>query len=282
MNKKRIVLLLFVMGLWFISALVSLFSACAKNNVIETEGEAIKQDDRTRSGTTGSAGIMKEMHKILDIVVPENLPVTKSRLSTDMVGTAPPIEVMNVVSLPQIRQESIPTEPLQMYTNPNGLNIRQEPDVNSPIVTSVAVGTAVISTGMVKTYSDNTPIENWTRVQYNGKEGYVKSEFLSEEYQTISMGTFDITYYCPCAACCDIANRQTASGVWPVEGVTIAADPAIPFGTELVIDGQVYIVQDRGGKIKGNKIDIFLTSHDESLKRGTHSSEVYVKVWGAS
>ena len=40
-------------------------------------------------------------------------------------------------------------------------------------------------------------------------------------------------------------------------------DPSIPFGTRVLINGDEYIVEDRGGAIKGNRIDIFFDSHQE-------------------
>ena len=37
-----------------------------------------------------------------------------------------------------------------------------------------------------------------------------------------------------------------------------------------------YIVQDRGGAIKGNKIDIFFNTHQEALNFGRRT--VYIKI----
>ena len=61
----------------------------------------------------------------------------------------------------------------------------------------------------------------------------------------------------------------TATGKVAVEGI-IAVDPKIiPFGTTVEIkDIGVFIADDRGGKIKGNRIDIFFDSKEEAKDFG--------------
>lgn len=89
----------------------------------------------------------------------------------------------------------------------------------------------------------------------------------------------EITYYCHGSCCNGIyAYQPTASGTMPEQGRTIAAGPQFDFGTEIEIDGKTYIVEDRGGAIKGNKIDIYLDSHSECLKRGRHTEMVQIKI----
>lgn len=91
----------------------------------------------------------------------------------------------------------------------------------------------------------------------------------------------NISYYCPCELCCGAyASGYTASGTLATEGRTVAADKRFPFGTEIIIDGTTYVVEDRGGAIKGNKLDVFCDSHAEALKCGRHTETVYVKMGG--
>ena len=61
----------------------------------------------------------------------------------------------------------------------------------------------------------------------------------------------------------------TATGKVAVEGI-IAVDPKIiPLGTTVEIkDVGVFIADDRGGKIKGNRIDIFFDSKEEAKDFG--------------
>jgi len=64
-------------------------------------------------------------------------------------------------------------------------------------------------------------------------------------------------------------TSKTATGKVADEG-TIAVDPKIiPFGTTVEIkDIGVFIADDRGGKIKGNRIDIFFDSKEEAKDFG--------------
>jgi len=70
----------------------------------------------------------------------------------------------------------------------------------------------------------------------------------------------------------------TASGELAVEGVTIAADTSVlPFGTEVIIDGNRYIVQDRGRVIKNNRIDVYFENHQDALEFGVQYKEVFIE-----
>ena len=104
-----------------------------------------------------------------------------------------------------------------------------------------------------------------------------------------SLGTFKLTAYCPCEKCCGKWGKdrptdsegnllvKTASGEYAKEGVTIAADTSVlPFGTIVLIDGHEYIVQDRGGAMDGNKLDIYFESHEEALQFGVQYKEIFI------
>lgn len=109
------------------------------------------------------------------------------------------------------------------------------------------------------------------------------------EYTGELLGEFTITYYCSCKKCCGkwAENRPikdgkeivyTASGAIAEAGVTIAVDPTkIPYGTTLYIEGVGYrVAQDCGGAIKGNKIDVYMDSHEAALEAGIHTATVYL------
>ena len=95
------------------------------------------------------------------------------------------------------------------------------------------------------------------------------------------VGNFKITYYCTenYHHICNNGNAfTTATGTVPTPGRTIAVDPKkIPYGTKVVIDGHTYIAEDCGGAIKGNKIDICVTTHSEALQKGVrYNVPVYI------
>lgn len=114
-------------------------------------------------------------------------------------------------------------------------------------------------------------------------ESTEKTEVIAPEPKNAlcSLGTFKLTAYCACEKCCGKSDGITASGVKAVEGVTVAADTKVlPFGTKIYINGiGERIVQDRGGAIMGNNIDVFFESHQTALEFGVQYKEVFVE-WG--
>lgn len=75
--------------------------------------------------------------------------------------------------------------------------------------------------------------------------------------------------YCPCIKCCGKDDGITATGTKATSGRTIAVDSSvIPYGSEVVIDGHIYIAEDCGGAIKGYTIDVFHDTHQEALQWG--------------
>lgn len=105
----------------------------------------------------------------------------------------------------------------------------------------------------------------------------LKSDYAYTDYR--SLGEFVISHYCDCERCTLDGDGITATGTQATEGRTIAVDPeVIPYGTMVVIDGHTYIAEDCGGAIKGNRIDIFMDSHEEALQAGVRTVEVFEEV----
>jgi 3D (Asp-Asp-Asp) domain-containing protein len=101
-----------------------------------------------------------------------------------------------------------------------------------------------------------------------------QTEILAQTFEV-----FTITAYCSCSKCCGKSDGITASGIKAFEGVTIAADwNILPLGTIVEIEGVGRrIVQDKGGSIKGNRIDLFMgTDHQKALNFGKQERWVTV------
>lgn len=87
-----------------------------------------------------------------------------------------------------------------------------------------------------------------------------------------------VTAYCPCPHCCGKSDGITSTGVKARVNRTIAVDPAvIPLGTQVYLEGLgIYIAEDTGGAIKGNRIDLFMKNHNQALIFGTKKIKAYL------
>ena len=90
-----------------------------------------------------------------------------------------------------------------------------------------------------------------------------------------SLGVWKLTAYCPCEKCNGRGRAwKTASGAPMVVGRTVAVG-GLPFGTELMINGQTYVVEDRG--VHGRHVDILHESHAAANRFGIQRAEVFIK-----
>lgn len=164
---------------------------------------------------------------------------------------------------------------------PNDKNEQNVPEINRNIYTSRGIDKRNSDSNLVPRIKQDTPTEPPTvepvieEKEETEKEGETEEEKETEE-KTEWM-VFKATAYCPCEKCCgDWAKNRpngivyTANGEVAKEGVTIAADwDVLPPGTEVEIEGiGIRKVQDRGGAIRGNRIDIYFETHKQALKFG--------------
>jgi len=100
------------------------------------------------------------------------------------------------------------------------------------------------------------------------------------EWQTVRMR---VTAYCACRRCCGkFADGITACGHKIRRGDAFAAaDRKYSFGTEMVVagynNGKPIKVLDRGGAIRGNKLDVFFPTHRKARKWGVKYIDVKVR-----
>lgn len=93
-----------------------------------------------------------------------------------------------------------------------------------------------------------------------------------------SLGIFRISAYCSCNSCSG-GHKYTYSGTLPKENHTISADlDRFPLGTKLYIDGIVYTVEDMGGSIVDDRLDIYFPTHETALAYGLKDVEVFTVI----
>ena len=104
--------------------------------------------------------------------------------------------------------------------------------------------------------------------------GAVVTEESTKYTKGASLGIIQITGY--------YGNGKTNSGTWPKADHTIAADTTVlPMGTKVFVNNTVYTVEDIGGAVKGNLIDIYYNSYEEAFgvtALGHRFAEVFVAV----
>jgi len=107
----------------------------------------------------------------------------------------------------------------------------------------------------------------------------VSSQLVAAFLSTAQPWIVEVTGYCPCGICCGRwADGITACGA-KAEGRFVAAPREIPFGTLVYIPGYAKApvpVLDRGGAIKGNKLDLFFATHTEAARWGRRMMTVWI------
>ena len=121
----------------------------------------------------------------------------------------------------------------------------------------VVITMLVVASGFIFTGSTSTEAKS-NKVQYLGK--------------------YKLTAYCGCKKCSGKWGTRTASGKKAKQGRTIAVDRRkIKLGTKVKINGKTYVAEDVGGGVKGKHIDVFFSSHKQTMKFGKKKGvKVYV------
>ena len=137
----------------------------------------------------------------------------------------------------------------------SGLCVREKPDEESERVRVLPFGTEVDGGG-----GDWIPFE----------DGYIASEWLSDECPMELLGEWRITAYAYTGSPC-------ADGIYPEVGETIACN-SLPFGSKVYIDGiGVRTVHDRGPGYMGSEwLDLYLGDTQECISFGDQVRKVYL------
>lgn len=144
-----------------------------------------------------------------------------------------------------------------------------------------AAPAAAINPAVVKAMDDRVKLDRQGKpIMVNGK-AWTGEVFDYKPIRRVSTRTMKTTAYSPDEKSCGKwADGITASGksVWMNGGRLVAADRAIPFGTLMTIPGynggKPVQVWDRGGAIKGNRLDLLYPTHEIALQWGVQDLPV--------
>ena len=158
------------------------------------------------------------------------------------------------------------------YINADKVNFRKEASSNSDIYKVLDKNTSVTILG----YEDG-----WAKVNINDTVGYVYNKYVTNcdkvintaDINSNNMERLDVK------ATAYAGDTITSTGTVPTEGTTIAVDPSvIPYGSKVYIPelDTVYTAEDCGSAIKGNRIDIFMSSESKCNEWGVKNITIYV------
>ena len=93
------------------------------------------------------------------------------------------------------------------------------------------------------------------------------------------MEEYNLTASCGGKKCRGKWGTRTASGKKAKQGRTIAVDRRkIKLGAKVKIKGKTYVAEDVGGGVKGKHIDVFFSSHKQTMKFGKKTGVKVYKV----
>ena len=156
------------------------------------------------------------------------------------------------------------------YINAVNVNFRKGASINSDIYKLVQKNTSVTILG----YEGD-----WTKVSIDDEVGYIYSTYVSKGEPTKESINLENATPLQVKATAYAGDTITSTGTVPKAGYTIAVDPSvIPYGTRVYIPefDKVFVAEDCGSAIKGNRIDIFMESEAKCNEWGVRNITIHI------
>lgn len=141
---------------------------------------------------------------------------------------------------------------------------------NKKVATTTSRSSSSINTASVQASSENTP-----SITNNKSSLASKVEGLTPKVTTLNTSAY-------CAASCG-GNTKTACGATASPWYTVAAGKGYAIGTIIYIpyfadqpNGGWFVVQDRGGAISNNRLDVYMSSYSQCTSFGRRNLECYI------
>ena len=244
-----------------------------ENHILVLEDEKVIPDLESELGENKLIKVVKNTDETLNTTVAsnENVDETLNKILEDY-GTITEKIVVEQVEIPyetitkDVSNGSGNTQNRVLQQGQNGL---KEITYRIKYKNDIEIEKTEISSVTIKEPVDKI-------IQVSTKQTSRSSSVSRTSSTTASSGKYKITAYCPCMKCCGKTNGITAMGTKATANHTVAPSSQFAFGTKLKINGIVYTVEDRGGAIYGNRIDIYMNSHAEALAWGVRYLDVEV------
>ena len=154
------------------------------------------------------------------------------------------------------------------YVNSDvGVNLRAAHSEQGAVIEVLPFATSVM---VFREYAGND--RTWSRVEWDGRSGWVASEFLQPENplsEMTYMGAWRITAYAYTGSPC-------ANGNYPTAGYTVACN-SLPFGTQIYVEDVGFrTVEDRGPVSLGSEwCDLYLGDYNSCVQWGSQQKRVW-------
>ena len=192
------------------------------------------------------------------------------------------IEIPYETITKDVSQEGTETKDTVLQEGANGIKeIKYKVKYQDEIeIERVVISETVIQEPVDKIIQISTKIvsRGTTRVAYSPSTIAASVDGIEPQVRTLNTSA-----YCSCALCCGKSNGITSSGAPAKEWYTVAAGSGYPIGTVIYIpaladkpNGGWFVVEDRGGAISNNRIDVFMGSHSAALQYGRKNLECYI------
>ena len=236
------------------SKTITISKANAEKKIIAEEVESVTTEE-----------ILEKYVKITEKIIKEQVEIPYETITKD------------------VSTEGTETQDAVIQQGVNGIKeikykVRYQNDVE---IERVVISEEVIKEPVDKIVQISTKITSRAGNRVSG----INSEAVmtSTDGKQAEVRTMSATAYCSCAKCCGKSNGVTSSGRIASSWHTLAAGSGLPIGTVVYIpafadkpNGGWFVVEDRGGAISNNKIDVFMGSHSEAIQFGRRSLECYI------
>lgn len=247
-----------------------------ENNIILAEDERVTPDlnEELTEGKTITITNKSDQEVQIAKISEEGIQVTLDEL----LESYAPITEKIVVEQVAIPFETVTKDASQGSTDTKNKVVQQGQDGLKEVTYKIKYqNNAEIERTVLSEVVIKEPVNKIVQVQKNATSRATTTSRTATTTPGKSVGVYKITGYCACSKCCGKgASGYTSSGTRATAGRTVAASSTFAFGTKISINGHTYTVEDRGGAIKGNKIDIYFNTHAEALAWGVRYLPVEV------